>query len=116
MLKDGFKLIDGKDAEQLNALCKAYQKFEQLAKEYSKSKNDSYADIKEVICKHCELDDIESQGKYQTLKFSVEFKKASETTKVDEKLLKEKYPQIYAEVLKTTVSKPALKEIVEIKV
>lgn len=60
------------------------------------------------------LEKQESGMTYHSLNYAIKFKNASVSKKLDENLLKEKYPEIYAECCVEVMGTPAFKEIVKL--
>ena len=117
MIKSEFKLIDEtQNKKAFNELAEQFIMAKQQIDEYTPIKNKAYAKMQEIVKAEFNLPEIESAGKYQTLEYLMEFKKASESMKLDEDMLKTKYPEIYKECLVKKVNKPALLKIEEIKI
>ena len=117
MIKSEFKLIDEtQNKKAFNELAEQFIMAKQQIDEYTPIKNKAYAKMQEIVKAEFGLPEIESAGKYQTLEYLMEFKKASESMKLDEDMLKTKYPEIYKECLVKKISKPALLKIEEIKI
>ena len=101
---------------EFDEVAKKFIEVQQILNEYEPLKKEYYNRLQAIVKDIFDLKEVESQGKYQTLKYCMEFKKASESETINKDLLKEKYPEIYAEVVTVKTSKPALNKIYELQV
>ena len=105
---DNSVLIDGKDAKTVRVNLEKIQSLNVQIKDMEESVKKAIAEIQAVIGDEA-FKNLESGSVYELAGGgSFKIKKASEREDVDKKLLQEKHPDVYKEVMKITFVKGCL--------
>ena len=109
------RLIDDASAKKaFDNACKVYLENKAQYDDLKKTVETARKVAQSTALETLNLEKQESGATYQSLKYAIRFKSASTSVKLDENMLKEKYPEIYAECCVEVVGTPAFKDIIEL--
>ena len=111
---DNSKFINDQDKKAFDQACKMYLENKAQYDDIKKTVEGARKTAHNTVLASLGLEKPESEATYQSLNYAIKYKKASVSTKLDENMLKEKYPEIYAECCVEVVGTPAFKEIIKL--